>query len=378
MNTFTVLVAGASGVVGQGAITAFASAGARVIALSRRAPDTLPGNVEHIALDLTDAVAVADAASRFADVTHLVYAALYEKPGLLPGWLEADQMQTNLAMLQNLLQPLLKQASGLRHVTLLQGTKAYGAHVHAIAVPARESSPRDAHENFYWLQEDYLKRAIKTASDRGHRLHYTIVRPQVVFGHAAGSAMNVIPILGVYGALLKASGMPLHFPGRSADDTPDTISEAVDADLLGRMFCWAAQSTAARDQVYNVTNGDVFVWRNVWPTIAQALGMAVGENRPLVLADWLPAQASRWQQIVDALQLQAPPMHDILGESHYYADALMGVHAPTAAPSALVSTIKLRQAGFSECMDTEQMFARLFAELQARRMLPVATWDGRH
>ena len=36
----------------------------------------------------------------------------------------------------------------------------------------------------------------------------------------------------------------------------------------------------------------------------------------------------------------------------------------------LVSTIKLRQAGFHECVDTEDMFRRLFARMQARRLLP--------
>jgi len=41
-----------------------------------------------------------------------------------------------------------------------------------------------------------------------------------------------------------------------------------------------------------------------------------------------------------------------------------------AAPPALVSTIKLRQAGFSDCIDTEDMFRELFAQLVAKRILP--------
>ena len=92
------------------------------------------------------------------DVTHVVYAALFEKPGLLPGWFERDQMETNQLMLRNLLDPLLGVAAGLEHVTLLQGTKAYGAHVEPMAVPGRERNPRHEHENFYWLQEDDLRR----------------------------------------------------------------------------------------------------------------------------------------------------------------------------------------------------------------------------
>ena len=45
----------------------------------------------------------------------------------------------------------------LQHVSLLQGTKAYGAHVHPIPVPARERCAARRHANFYWLQEDLLR-----------------------------------------------------------------------------------------------------------------------------------------------------------------------------------------------------------------------------
>jgi len=39
-------------------------------------------------------------------VSHLVYTAVFEKPGLIAGWTDDDQMQPNLAMLRNLLEPL--------------------------------------------------------------------------------------------------------------------------------------------------------------------------------------------------------------------------------------------------------------------------------
>lgn len=370
----TYVVAGATGVVGQAAMQALAARGERVIALSRRRPEPVAGAVTHLAVDLQDAQATRAVAEQCGDATHLVYAALFEKPGLLAGWLEADQMQTNLAMLEHLLEPLVGSAKGLRHVTLLQGTKAYGAHLRAIAIPARESAPRDQHENFYWLQEDFLKSVLAA---QGGRLGFTILRPQIVFGRALGSAMNLLPVLGAYGALLKARGEPLHFPGGAHALGHETIQEAVDADLLARVICWAANADAARDEVFNVTNGDVYVWRNVWSAIARALGMAVGEDRPLALAQWLPEQSAPWQQLQASLGLLPVPMLELLGESHHYADALLGVHAEQPAPSALVSTIKLRQAGFGECVDTEAMFERLLRDLQRRRVLPPASWDGR-
>ena len=99
-----ILIAGASGLVGYGALRHF---GGRddweVIAISRRPPLDLCG-AEFISVDLTDEKRCADVFGAMGGVTHLAYAALFEKTstGLIRGWRERDQMETNLAMLRNL------------------------------------------------------------------------------------------------------------------------------------------------------------------------------------------------------------------------------------------------------------------------------------
>src|SRR5436190_659078 len=133
----TVLIAGVSGLVGFAAAKHFAALpGWKVIAVSRRLPEGLDG-VELISVDLTDRARCAEVFGAMRDVTHLVYAALYEKPGLIAGWRSRDQMDTNLRMLRNLFEPLQRAARSLQHVTLLQGTKAYGSHIEPVPVPAR-------------------------------------------------------------------------------------------------------------------------------------------------------------------------------------------------------------------------------------------------
>ena len=118
MSTSTVLIAGASGVVGQAAAAHFAALGGwRVIAVSRRAP-RLPAKlgVEHLPVALADGAACARALAGVAgEVTHVVYAALHEKPGLVKGWRDPDQMQANLAMARNLLEALLALVEHLIH-----------------------------------------------------------------------------------------------------------------------------------------------------------------------------------------------------------------------------------------------------------------------
>jgi nucleoside-diphosphate-sugar epimerase len=359
MGERAVVVAGASGVIGSAAVRQFAAAGWRVIAVSRRAPDDLAG-AEHLPLDLLDAAACRATLGAFT-ASHLVFTALKERPGLVAGWTDRELMAENLAMFEHCLDPLL--ASGaLEQVSLLQGTKAYGAHVGVTTpVPCKEDAPRVEHDNFYFLQEDALR-----ARATRHGFGCTVWRPQVVFGDSIGSPMNPIPVLGAYGALRRERGLPLAYPGGERH-----VGEAVDADLLARALVWAADAPAARDETFNITNGDVFSWPDVWPTIADALGMEVGEPAPVRLSEELPARADEWAAIVARHGLRAPAdVRAFVGDSPVYADILMRPFGPPPGLPTLVSTVKLRRAGFAECADTAAMFARLLRRLQERRLLP--------
>ena len=78
----------------------------------------------------------------------------------------------------------MQSAQSLRHVSLLQGTKAYGVHVRPMQVPAREgrSEARDV-PNFYWNQEDYLR-----AKQQGQPWSSSIFRPVLIIGYSLGAA----------------------------------------------------------------------------------------------------------------------------------------------------------------------------------------------
>ncbi|TML07914.1 MAG: SDR family oxidoreductase [Actinobacteria bacterium] len=357
----TMLVVGASGVVGRAAIEHFRELRDwEVVGVSRRVPHGIDGVALH-SLDLLDTERCADAFGAMPAVTHVVYAALSEAPGLVSGWRDREQMQRNLMMLRNVFDPLRRAARSLEHVSLLQGTKAYGVHLEATPVPARERWPRHPHENFYFLQEDYLRDAQRDAG-----WTFTIWRPQVIYGESFASPMNLIPAIGVYGAILRERGEPLAFPGGATG-----LSEAVDADLLAEALEWATRSAAARNKTFNITNGDVFSWRDTWPAIAESLGMEVGPDVALSLAVEMPRRAAEWAAIVDRHALRSPPaLDEFVGDSFVYADMLFHYGRDVVRPPALVSTIKLRQAGFGGCIDTDDMFRKWFARFRERRLLP--------
>ncbi len=348
-----VVVFGATGVVGRAAVEHFATVADEVIGVSRRPIDV--AGVTHVALDLTSESA---ASSVFAGTTHVVYAALQESPDLAAGWRDTTLMERNLRMFRRALEPLV--ANSLQHVSLLQGAKAYGLHVGQSPIPAKERAPRDRHDNFYFLQEDAL-----LALAARHGFGWTILRPQVVYGESFASPMNLLPAIGVYATLERERGRPLSFPGGGR-----AVHEAVDARLLARVLAWAATAPSARDEIFNVTNGDVFDWHDVWPTIAEAFGMEVGEPTPQLLAETMPARADEWAAVADRYDLRAPrAMADFVGGSWQYADMLFAGSDRRTLP-ALLSTVKLRQAGFGECIDTEDMFREWFAIFRERRLLP--------
>jgi nucleoside-diphosphate-sugar epimerase len=355
----TVLIAGASGVVGRAALETFATApGWRAIGLSRRTPDTELG--EHVAVDLCDADACARIASAFPDTTHVVYAALYEKPGLIRGWREHDQMQTNLTMLRNFLESLQEAARGLRHISILQGTKAYGAHVQPMRVPGKEREPRIEHENFYWLQEDWLK-----DQQTGAAWSYTIWRPPVILGHALGAPMNLIPVIGAYLSLASANAEAPGWPGG-----PGVPMDVVDADLLARAMLWAAHADSAANETFNVSNGDVLVWENLWPAVARSFAVPVGDPAPRSVAAYLTANTDRWRELAATNNLLLADLNTLLGDSPIYADVIWNTAGRAPPPSTLLSTVKLRKAGFDECIDSEDIILNWLKRLRKMRILP--------
>jgi nucleoside-diphosphate-sugar epimerase len=357
-----VLVAGASGLIGVAAIEAFLSAGWEVVGISRRKPYLPSGrDFDFISVDLRDRSAAHGALSSLADVTHVAYAAIYENASdLVSGWSNTDQIAVNNAMLHNVIEPIISGKPALKHVSILQGTKAYGVHLHPIAIPARESDPRDDHANFFFDQQDYVR-------DMGarHGFTYTALRPQLVTGETPG-ALNVLPAIGVYAAIRREKGKAFSFPGG-----PSFVWESADANLVGQVMVWAAQAEQAANEIFNVTNGDVFAWRSVWPAMAQTLGVELGSDKPTSLAMYIRENADVWSKIVAKYGLASGDLRSFVGQGDQHADFAFAYGAP-AGPVAFVSTVKLRLAGFNAAIDTQEAFTTALQSFIDRKLLPAA------
>ncbi len=366
-----VVVTGALGVIGRAVVERLAARdGVQVVGLARRAPDaglvdSLRGArrpVEWLRCDLQDAAATRAALAPHRDATHLVYAALYEKPELIRGWLAPDHVDVNGAMLANTFAAL--DGAPLAHVAMLQGTKAYGAHAGLpMRVPARERDAKRNHANFYFVQQDELEaRAAK------HGFAWTIFRPQVVLGNAIGSAMNPVAALGAYAAILRELGQPLRYPGH-----PHMLTECIDARIIAAAIEWSWREPRANREAINLTNGDVVVWRTFFERLASEFGMQVDLSPPapgaVPIGDAMPKHAATWRRLAERESLHVADLDALIGLSWQYADILWASPAPPPVPT-LVSTIKARQLGFGDCIDSEECIVQHLDAMRACRYLP--------
>jgi len=362
-NDAHIVIAGASGVIGAAALELFARLpGWRVTALSRRKPFVSEGlEFEHVTIDLRDSEDCLQKAAALHPVTHLIYAAVSEAPGLASGWRDEDLMAENGRMFDNLLDPLTT-AGALQHVSIMQGAKAYGAHVHAVTVPLKEDSQRDDHPNFYWLHEDCLRdQAAK------HGFAFTIFRPQVLMGTAPGAAMNPVAAIGAYAAICEERGLPFALPGESI-----ALWEMVDADLLAEALAWAAISPDAARETFNVTNGDVFVLRHAWPELAAMLSLEMAGASPESFTAFFEAPENRaaWARIAAAHSLAVSDLDALLGQSHTYLDLLLGPQISAKTAPVLLSTIHIRQAGFTACRDSLTSLVHQLRRMVELKLLP--------
>jgi len=354
------LVVGASGIGGRYTARELLAHGWTVYGLARTPPRDLPGLIP-VAADLLDTAGLADAlAASFGDhgPTHVFITTWMRQAS------EAENIRVNAAMVRNLLDALAPRKS-LRHVALVTGLKHYLGPFEAYAssgtlpdTPLRESQPRLPLENFYYAQEDEVYAA--AARDR---FTWTIHRPHTIIGLAVGNAMNLGTTLAVYASICKETGRPFQFPGSEAQW--NGLSDVTDARMLAKQLRWAADTDAARDEAFNITNGDYFRWSWLWRRLAawfgvQAAGFS-GETQPLeqIMAN----DQEVWRQIAQKNGLREADLGRLV--SPWHTDLDLG--RPLEVMTDMANS---RRLGFAAWQATEDSFFDLFTALRAERLIP--------
>lgn len=345
------LITGATGVVGMNLLRYLVGKNDwHVVGISRRKP-LVEGKFEHIPVDLQDNVATRSALAEQRDVTHVFHAAYVE------GETWSETVAPNLLMLKNTMEAIEPVANELEHVHLVQGTKYYGNHLGPFKTPAKESDPRHMPPNFYYDLEDY----VTGLQQQGRRWIWSACRPHGVCGFAVGNPMNLSLVLAVYATLSKELGLPLCFPGTVGNYT--ALYQCTEATHLARAIEWMATEPDCANEAFNITNGDLIRWKNVWPQIAEFFEMKVGPQRHLNLSEMMRDKAPVWDRLVQAHDLQPFPYEEIV--AWQYGDFVF-----TPEFDIISDMTKARRYGFCETVDTEQMFIDLFRQFRSSRVIP--------
>ncbi|HEY8997190.1 MAG TPA: SDR family oxidoreductase [Edaphobacter sp.] len=355
MKKHIALIVGVTGIVGRSLADLLVSQQDWTVYGVARNPGQMPG-VTPIAVDLQNAAAVAHVLKDLKP-THI----------FLATWLRQSTEQENIRVNAGMVRNVLNAVSGadsVQHVALVTGLKHYLGPFEAYGkstlpeTPFRETQPRLDLDNFYYAQEDEV---FAGAARDGYS--WSVHRPHTIIGYAPGNAMNMGTTLAVYATLCKEQGKPMRFPGSSAQW--NGLTDMTDARLLAQHLLWASITPEARNQAFNIVNGDVFRWSWMWQRLADWFGVKAevltGEGTPLEqqLADAAPL----WKQIAAKYTLAEDNIDRLV--SAWHTDADLG------RPIEVVTDMsKSRKLGFSAYQPTDDSFFDLFERLRSERLIP--------
>ncbi len=352
--TGSALVVGASGIVGGAIISTLQQEGWQVAGLARRPPDR--SGLIPIAADLQDLAALGSALGDLSP-SHVFFASWVRQPT------EADNIRVNGAMVRNVLDALRPRKS-LRHIALVTGLKHYLGPFEAYGkgslpqTPFREEQPRLDIENFYYAQED----EVFAAAERDG-FTWSVHRPHTVIGKAVGNAMNMGTTLAVHASICRATGRPFYFPGSRVQW--ESLTDMTDARLLARHLVWASTTPAARNEAFNVVNGDVFRWKWMWGRIADWFGIepAAFDGMVKPLEQQMAMDADAWRRIASEHGLVESDLGRLI--SPWHTDADLGLPIEVVADMS-----KSRELGFNAYQPTDKAFFELFSDLRSGRLIP--------
>jgi nucleoside-diphosphate-sugar epimerase len=350
------LIIGGTGIVGRNLAEHLQSRGDWAIAGLSRGRTAPPAGVESITADLTSTTSVADAL-KGRQFSHVFFTAWSRQAT------EAENIRVNGAMVANVL-AALGPTGALSHAALVTGLKHYLGPFEAYAqgsvptTPFREEQGRQPVDNFYYEQEDRLFDAA-----RQYGFSWSVHRPHTIIGWAHGNAMNMGVTLAVYASICQTTGRPFVFPGSAVQW--NSLTDMTDARLLGRHLIWASTTPVARNQDFNIVNGDVFRWSWMWQRLAQWFNIepAPFPDKVSPLEIQLADAAPVWEKIAIEHNLIEPKLNSLI--SPWHTDADLG------RPIEVVTDMsKSRRLGFLDYVPTDDSFFALFQHLRNQRVIP--------
>lgn len=352
----TALVVGATGITGSNLAEELIAQGWKTYGLSRNPNDNIAG-ILPVKADLLDEFSLTEALKGISP-THVYFTTWMRNDT------EEENIRINSMLVRNLLNVLFPKKS-VQHVALVTGLKHYLGPFESYVkegilpeTPVREEHPRLPLPNFYYAQEDEIYKASEKDG-----FTWSIHRPHTVVGYAVGNLMNIATTLAVYASICKETGRKFIWPGSEAQW--NGISDITDARILAKQLVWASTTEAAKDQAFNITNGDIFRWKWLWKRLADWFGIESegfhGTIRPLETQ--LENDHEIWQAIAEKYSLKKNSLARL--SSAWHTDLDLGRPLEVMCDMA-----KSRKLGFTAYKTTEDSFTEVFERLRSENIIP--------
>lgn len=350
------LVVGVTGMAGSNLAAKLVAHDWTVYGLARSVKNDTVG-IQPIVADLLDPVQLAKALEHCSP-THVFFTTWMRKET------EEENIKINSALVRNLLDVLSVKKS-VKHVSLVTGLKHYLGPFESYAkegtlpeTPLREEQPRLHLGNFYYAQEDEVYAAAKRDG-----FTWSIHRPHTLIGYAVGNLMNLGTTLAAYASICKEEGQSFIWPGSEAQW--NGLSDLTDARILADQLLWAAVTPEAHNQAFNITNGDVFRWKWLWPRLGAFFGLEVegyaGSIKPL--EQRLSQKQQLWGKMAATHGLKESDLNRVASAWHTDLDLGRPIEVMTSMRNS-------RRLGFAAYYDTQDSFFELFVRLREEQILP--------
>lgn len=349
------LVVGVTGITGSSVAESLIEKDWKTYGLARNPGENINGLIP-VAADLLDLESLKIALAEVKP-THVYISTWMRKET------EAENIKVNGSMVRNLLEALSPHKS-ISHVALVTGLKHYlgpfddYAKGESPKTPFKEDQPRLDVPNFYYAQEDEVYAAAEKDG-----FTWSIHRPHTVIGKAVGNHMNMGTTLAVYASICKETNRKFTWPGSEAQW--EGITDMTDSKVLADQLIWASTTEAAKNEAFNVTNGDVFRWKWMWEQIAECFQVETqgytGEIRSL--EKQMEGDGDVWKEMALKYSLKENRLSKLASAWHTDLDL--------SRPMEIMTDMsKSRKLGFKTYKPTIDSFTELFEELRVDKLIP--------
>lgn len=215
------------------------------------------------------------------------------------------------------------------------------------------------------------------SKQKGSRWSWNVIRPEAIIGTThKPNGMNSALTYALYILVCKELGVEARMPTNQI--YWNGYDDSSYAPLIADLTIFASTNPRCVNEAFNVTNGELFCWRYMWPRLATYFGAQASSNQKfekpyptegvpqleISLNEWANDKRPVWDSICDKAGMpQAKATWD--SGTWAYQDWVF-----QRTWSANLSVSKARKFGWTGYIDSYQAFVETFLKFRAMGQIP--------